>query len=79
MAEPLNITDEERYYYARNNDGLRAQKIMSLKSWTTWVRQNRELIDDTIRRLVGDGPIRHSLDAVDIGQDRDFDTGGTEQ
>jgi len=67
MSEPLNITDEERFYFAKGNEALSAMKIASLKSWVTWVRHNRKVIDRTIREVCGDGPIRHdyNVDSVD--------------
>jgi hypothetical protein len=67
MSEPLDITDEERFYFAKGNESLSAMKIASLKSWVTWVRANREVIDRTIHELRGDGPFRrdYNVDSVD--------------
>lgn len=66
MAEdPYAISDEERFYWVKNNDSLRAQRIASLKSMWTFVRENREIIDASIREALGGQPIRHIFSLLD--------------
>ena len=55
--EVYDISDEERFYWVKNNDELRAQRIASLKSMWTFVRENRDIIDVSIRKALGGQPI----------------------
>jgi hypothetical protein len=66
-AEAYEINDEERGYWVKNNDGLRCQQIASLKSTVTWVRENRDTIDASIREALGGMPIIHDIciDAIE--------------
>jgi len=55
------INDEERFYWVKNNDELRAQRIASRKSTIQWVRENRDSIDVSIRKALGGMPIIHEI------------------
>lgn len=61
------INDQERMYWVRNNDGLRAQQIASLKSVIQFVREHRDIIDASIRKALGGQPIIHdiSIDSIE--------------
>lgn len=61
------INDEERFYWVKNHDSLRAQRIASRKSTIQWVRENRNTIDASIREALGGMPIIHnqSVDSIE--------------
>lgn len=55
------INDEERGYWVKSNDTLRAQQVASLKSVVQFVREHRDIIDASIREALGGQPIIHDI------------------
>jgi len=66
-AAAYEINDEERFYWVKNNDSLRAQQIASLKSIIQFVREHRDIIDASIREELRGMPIIHdtNIDATE--------------